>query len=41
MIHETTDWLKYPHSLEGLSHEEMQTHRPEIYKILKDLLPAE
>lgn len=41
VIHETTNWLKYPHSLEGLSHEEMQTHRPEIYKILKDLLPAE
>lgn len=41
VIHETTDWLKYPHSLEGLSHEEMQAHRPEIYEIIKDLLPAE
>ncbi|WP_022952424.1 phosphoribosyltransferase [Leucothrix mucor] len=41
VIHETTDWLKYPHSLEGLSHAEMQEHRPEIYEILKDLLPAE
>jgi hypothetical protein len=41
VIHETTNWLKYPHSLEGLSHEEMQAHRPEIYEILKDLLPAE
>jgi hypoxanthine phosphoribosyltransferase len=41
VIHETTDWLKYPHSLEGLSHAEMQEHRPEIYEILKDQLPAE
>ena len=41
VIHETTDWLKYPHSLEGLSHEEMETHRPEIYEIIKDSLPAE
>ena len=41
VIHETTDWLKYPHSLEGLSHEEMKTHRPEIYEIIKDSLPAE
>jgi hypoxanthine phosphoribosyltransferase len=41
VIHKTTDWLKYPHSLEGLTHEEMQTHRPEIYDIIKDSLPAE
>lgn len=41
VIHETTDWLKYPHSLEGLSHQEMQEHRPEIYEIIKDLLPTE
>ena len=41
VIHKTTDWVKYPHSLEGLTHEEMQTHRPEIYDIIKDSLPAE
>ena len=41
VIHETTDWLKYPHSLEGLSQEEMKIHRPEIYEIIKDSLPAE
>lgn len=40
VIHETTDWLKYPHSLEGLSPEEIQQHRPEIYQIIKDHLPA-
>ena len=39
VIHETSDWLKYPHSLEGLSPEEMQEHRPEIYEIIKDHLP--
>ena len=41
VIHETTDWLKYPHSLEGLSQEEMKIHRPEIYEIIKGSLPAE
>lgn len=35
VVHETADWLKYPHSLEGLSVEEMQEKRPEIYDIIK------
>ena len=39
VIHETSDWLKYPHSLEGLSVEEMQEKRPEIYQIIKKHLP--
>ena len=34
-IHETSAWLKYPHSLEGLSREEMQEKRPELYDIIK------
>lgn len=33
-LHETTRWLKYPYSLEGLTHEEIQTHRPEIWQII-------
>lgn len=33
-LHETERWLKYPHSLEGLTVEEMQTHRPEIFAIV-------
>ncbi len=37
-LHETDDWLKYPHSLEGLSHEEVAQHRPELYAIIKDAL---
>ncbi len=36
--HETDRWLKYPHSLEGLTHEEMRTHRPEIYAIIRQHL---
>ena len=39
-IHETADWLKYPHSLEGLSIEEMHENRPEIHEILKSHLPT-
>jgi uncharacterized protein len=34
-LHETDRWLKYPHSLEGLSQQEMATHRPEIYAIIR------
>ena len=39
VVHETSDWLKYPHSLEGLSEAEMAEKRPEIYNIIKDHLP--
>lgn len=35
VVHETADWLKYPHSLEGLDKEEMKQKRPEIYNIIK------
>lgn len=38
-IHETEAWLKYPHSMEGLSNEEIAQNRPELYAILKDHLP--
>ena len=37
-VHETSDWLKYPHSLEGLSADEIRQHRPEIYAVIGDLL---
>ena len=39
VVHETADWLKYPHSLEGLGVEEMREKRPEIFEIIKDHLP--
>ena len=40
VVHETSDWLKYPHSLEGLNVDEMREKRPEIYQIIKHHLPA-
>ena len=39
-LHETEAWLKYPHSLEGLSASEVKSHRPEIYAIIEDCLPS-
>lgn len=40
-IHETSAWLKYPHSLEGLSANEIAEQRPRLYEIIKDFLPAD
>lgn len=37
-LHETEDWLKYPHSLEGLNKDEIRRHRPEIYEVIKGYL---
>jgi len=37
-LYETTRWLKYPHSLEGLGVDEVAAHRPELYAIIRDLL---
>lgn len=39
-VHETSAWLKYPHSLEGLSNDEIESKRPELYKIIQHLLPT-
>ena len=33
-LHETEQWLKFPHSLEGLSKAEVREHRPELFEIL-------
>ena len=33
-LHETSQWLKFPHSLEGLTMEEVRAHRPELADIL-------
>ncbi|MDF1641482.1 phosphoribosyltransferase [Thalassolituus oleivorans] len=38
-LYETDAWLKYPHSLEGLSTEEIRDNRPELYNIIKNCLP--
>ena len=37
-LHETARWLKYPHSLEGLSPAEIAEHRPKIHAIIGHLL---
>lgn len=37
-LHETDAWLKYPHSLEGLTTEEIARNRPALYEIMKDHL---
>ena len=37
-LHETSQWLKYPHSLEGLSVDEVAANRPELYAIIRDQL---
>lgn len=34
-LHETERWLKFPHSLEGLSDKEVERHRPRLYEILQ------
>ena len=33
-VHEVDSWLKFPHSLEGLTTEEVRSHRPDLYEIL-------
>ena len=33
-LHETAQWIKFPHSVEGLSAAEIRTHRPELFDIL-------
>ncbi len=34
-LHETEAWLKFPHSLEGLTDAEVRQNRPELYEILQ------
>ena len=33
-LHETERWIKFPHSLEGLTEAEFGKHRPELFEIL-------
>ncbi|MFQ3231113.1 phosphoribosyltransferase [Reinekea sp.] len=40
-IHETSAWLKYPHSMEGLTEAEMAEKRPKLYQIIKASLAAQ
>ena len=34
-LHETEQWIKFPHSLEGLSKAEIRAHRPALHHILE------
>ncbi len=38
-LHETEQWLKFPHSLEGLTMDEVKQHRPELASILAQATP--
>ena len=33
-LHETEAWIKFPHSLEGLTEEEVRANRPDLCKIV-------
>jgi hypoxanthine phosphoribosyltransferase len=33
-LHETTEWLVFPHELDALSQDEMKTVRPELHHIV-------
>lgn len=39
-LEQTDAWLMYPHSLEGLTVEEIRQHRPALYDIIKDRIPG-
>lgn len=38
-LHETDAWIKFPHSLEGLTDDEVRVNRPELHKILQSAKP--
>ncbi len=40
-LYETEAWLKYPHSLEGLSTQEIKENRPQLFQILEKHLPKD
>ncbi len=40
-LHETSRWIKFPHSLEGLTVDEIRDRRPQIHAIVKDSLADE
>ncbi len=38
-LHETAEWLVFPHELDALTPEELREHRPEIAKIVQNVKP--
>ena len=35
-LHETEEWIKFPHSLEGLTTDEIARHRPALHAVLRE-----
>ena len=33
-LHETDEWIKFPHSLEGLTEDEIRRNRPDLFEIV-------
>jgi len=38
-LHETEQWLVFPHELEGLTKEEIKTNKPELKKLISKITP--
>ncbi len=38
-LHETDEWLVFPHELHGLSAEEIRQHKPELAKLIDKMTP--
>ena len=39
-LHETEQWIKFPHSLEGLTDDEIERHRPALHAVLREARPG-
>ena len=39
-LHETDRWIKFPHSLEGLTKEQIRRHRPALHAVLREASPG-
>ena len=39
-LHETEQWIKFPHSLEGLTNDEIERHRPALHAVLQEARPG-
>lgn len=40
-VHETDQWLVFPHEMDGMSDEEIQQHKPYLMKALKEIRNAQ
>ena len=38
-LHETEQWLVFPHELEGLTKEEIKINKPELKKLISKITP--